>query len=409
MTMKNVMVIADKVLPNLGANEICISKLLNNCRDLNISILCCVDQPCMQRKENQWDIYPVYVEKEVPYRKRKKKIDRVKYVIMHLLNCFFVSLTNKKIIKPLYSKAEEIVKQKKIDTVITLLNPPESVEVGFNLKKSFSNINYIIYDIDTISNCSFGIIEKNLMYFYSKQVFKWEKKVFSAADLIIHLKQHKKHFSKKIYQFASNKTIYQELPLLNFYNDSLIESNVRKKRIRLLYAGSFYNRLREPKVLMGIMENLNNIVDFELAIYTNKDYVCILNERFGEFENMHFYNYISEDELFKKIMKSDYLISLGNNYTEMFPSKIVTYISMLKPIIHIYQNNNDPVINYLKKYPDALLVDGNDVKQSTNKIEKYLLKEHKKIIKDEVRKSYIENDPAKCFDEIFCKLKENEK
>ncbi len=54
------------------------------------------------------------------------------------------------------------------------------------------------------------------------------------------------------------------------------------------------------------------------------------------------------------LLLADVLVNIGNTVENQVPSKILDYLSTGKPIIHIRQTENCPVVPYLSRYPNAL-------------------------------------------------------
>ncbi len=346
-----ILVLANKYYPIMNANELCIKNIIDCLPNVEWSVI------CFGEKENiiRQDDIQIYSIKEYSNRKISNKYLKFFFELpsrlMSLINMPIISL---KKVNLYVNKVEDIIKKDKPDVVISLLNPIESVEAGYIVKKHYPKIKFVIYDIDTISNCSLGIIERLFKKSYLKTVKKWEYKVFSAADLIIHFKWHKKHFQEDFYKGFLYKTLFLGIPVLKL--------NKYYKRIDnkdFIYAGRFYRNLREPKVLTDIFAKVFEKFDNYFHIYTNDEYVKIIKNS----NNIIVHRFIEQNKLDLIIDATGYLVSLGNKYSDMFPSKIVSYVGKLKPIIHIYQNPKDPVIGFLSNYPNALLLDEKDAIQ----------------------------------------------
>ena len=96
--------------------------------------------------------------------------------------------------------------------------------------------------------------------------------------------------------------------------------------------------------------------------------------------------------------RSDILLSIGNKGTEMAPSKIYEYMSTGKPIIHVYSEENDPCIEQLVKYGNALLIkEGND---SRDLIVEFI-NSRKNIDTSDVFKRFISSTPSYTVDLII--------
>lgn len=396
----NCLVILDKYLPNLEANALCIDSILQNLNQDFITIICRVDDPEISRQLvlSNKEIVPIYFPRKVPFFKLGL-VDRFKYIFEHIFKSFFGSVPETSLVELFYRAANKQIEQRKYDLIITVLNPIEAVAAGKLIKEHNSNSFWLIYDLDTASNCSLGKIENFFRKFYMKKVVTWEKSVFEKADLIIHLDSHKKHFLQNEYRMFKEKMLFQGVPLLNV-SQSRKDKNMMHKN-KLIYSGTFYNRLREPDVLLNIIEKAVEIdSSVELDVYTKDDSVENIKKKVS-LRNIRIHGYVAQDKLNDVIDNSVALISIGNKTTVMFPSKILSYVSALKPIIHIYQNAHDPVILFLKQYPSALLLDGRlSAESNAKKMIDFLRKTHREISADRIEYIYRRYTGMYCAKEI---------
>lgn len=390
----DLLIILDGFWPVATANGLCVDSIIKHFKVKQLTIVCRVTD-----KEKAGRYVDDYREIISIYCPRKKKFNtlgafgKTMYVLKHIWGVFFGSLADVKLTDLYLNVIKKQLKIKKYDVVVTVLNPIEAVEVGRFIKEHNSGVYWIIYNLDTASNCSVGKIERLLGKLYYRKVFRWEKAVFEKADLIVHLESHKKHFLQERYRSFIDKMIFQGIPLLN------IKKTIKKECVnnRLLYAGTFYHRLREPHILIDIANKAISIdSSIELDIYTKDESIDEIN-MISKSDNIHVYGFVNQERLDNVISSVSALISIGNKTTVMFPSKIISYLSTLKPIIHIYQNDKDPVIHFLEKYPNALLLDGRrDANFNAQKIIDFLQIKHRTISASEVI------DTFRCYTGEYC-------
>ncbi|MPN32204.1 hypothetical protein SDC9_179680 [bioreactor metagenome] len=113
--------------------------------------------------------------------------------------------------------------------------------------------------------------------------------------------------------------------------------------------------------------------------------------------------YVSEKELEKAIGQADFLISIGNEISEMIPSKIFMYMATGKPIVHFYSQSNDVCISYFKKYPAALLLNQHEkVELNAIRLLEFLRSQRGKRIPYElIEKTFHENTPQYSIEHII--------
>ena len=389
-----ILILTNNYYPLKNANELCVYNIIQQIENASFyivslsekeetikidnSTIFCLDKHRLKRKIS--NIY-LQILCELPFR---------------ILSLIYRPVLKRRIVNEYIKKSDEIIKQFHPDAIIAVVNPINSLEAAYILKKKYPKIKFVIYDIDSLSNCNFGILEnfpiiKNL---YLKSAKKYENKVFSIADLIIHFNCHKSHFNEDFYKRFLHKTLFLGVPVLNLFKS--FKENTNKD---FIYSGRFYGQLRDPKILINIFEKVFERTNSKLHIYTNGDYVInipkALNVKHSDCaKNILVHNYVEQKELNKITDKIGFLVSLGNSYTDMFPSKIVSYVSSLKPIIHIYQNQNDPVIEFLRKYPDALLINSKDsLETNADKIIAFVNSKRPIIRSDYIMEVYKDNLP----------------
>lgn len=89
------------------------------------------------------------------------------------------------------------------------------------------------------------------------------------------------------------------------------------------------------------------------------------------------------------------LLNIGNSTNNQLPSKVLEYIGTGKPIISIYNIEDDTSNLYLKKYPNSLLINQkDDLGKNKTILKKYLLdiKNNNIIIDSQKIETIFEND-----------------
>lgn len=404
------LVLVNRCIPSPMANEICISKILSSRDDISSTYICRVeDKDLLKTISND----PAIGGKVVPFcLKRKRNFaqrglwGKIACLIEHLLEVLFGPVYDQKMANLFCKTAEAQIEEEMPDVVVSVLQPPAAVEAGYRLKKKYPNLKFLLYDLDTISDSSLGHFEKLLYPLYSQKVLRWEKKVYPAFDLIVHLDSHEQHFHKKQYGPFLPKTLFQGVPLLEIQKEQ--QSGILREEPQLIYAGRFYPSLREPRCLLDVMALAHKKSDrhFRIDVYTDGEYVQQISRQYSGNDGVYAHNYIPQKEINLKMEEADVLVSLGNNGTNMFPSKIVTYVASMKPIIHVYQAKDDPVIPYLRQYPNVLLLDANaDIEKNAEAINDFLSKTHTPMRRDVLEEQYKQNLPSHAAAEILQHLR----
>lgn len=338
--MKKCLIVTEGYYSGRCANALCIKNIAKsfNDSDLKADILSAEDTDfadnefCIRHFECRGIIY-----------KCIKKITRLATY----------PVRDKKLSRDIRVKVAGLMKKHNYDAIIAVVNPTESADAISGLKKEFPNTKFLLYEIDPYS-CRFKYPKNFLEKWLTALSKRWEKKVYKEMDIIIHMKTHTKHFLEHNYKKYAEKTVFLDIP--NFVrNDVFFENNENAECCKFIYTGAFYPDLRNPKTMMEILDKLYLKEKFEMHVYTGKDMAYMIKD--CEYVKIH--NEIPHDDMMKKLYAADIFVSLGNYKSDYLPSKIFTYMSVGKPIIHFYQNG-DSSISYLKKYTRALLINQDD-------------------------------------------------
>ena len=404
-----ILVLLSHCIPKPRANEICVSKMISSEKEAYATYVCTVDdEALLGERENDASVngrvLPFYYKRQRSFSQRGF-FGKIWYLMTRLPSVLFSPIYDRAMAKGFLRTAEKVMQEEVPDIVVAVLQPTAAPEAARRLKKRYPASKYVLYDLDTASDSSFGHFEKLLFPLYYKKVLHWEKKIYSAFDLIVHLDSHEAHFHKEQYRDFLPKTLFQGIPLLDVRKDG--KSGGLKETPVLIYAGRFYPSLREPHHLLDVLSLANKKCygGFSVDVYTDGEYVRRLLNSYSTDDGVFVHDYLSQDEINLKMEEADVLISLGNNGTNMFPSKIVTYVAQMKPIIHLYQSKDDPVISYLKKYPDVLLLDVlADKNENAEAIVNFLKAEHKPINRSEIEEIYRNNQPSNNMREIITRI-----
>lgn len=158
------------------------------------------------------------------------------------------------------------------------------------------------------------------------------------------------------------------LPALRSIKKNVI-CNKDAKEIVLVYAGSFYEDIRNPKavfsILLKVAEQFN---DISIKVFSRgcDDIVSEYSEKFQG--NMHCCGFISQDMLEEEYSNADFILSIGNTFDEMIPSKTLEIVQYRKPIIHFSLKKDDRCLEYLKGYPLILQIDLSSSEKYDSKI-----------------------------------------
>ncbi len=383
------LILADNYYPTPLANSICLQSYLDEFKRAGhqCTIINRVDDGV--KLERTDDIFSFKCLKRPSYKPPFNTFYKV-------ARLFLYPYVYKRLVCAYYNKIMQM-DLSQVDVILSVCNPIESVLAALKIKKKFPQIKQVVYNVDTLSDFRLQPIERICCPLWRKLAYKVEKEVFAQADLTIILRSHKGFYSEGKYKAYSEKLLFQEVPLLKIGETASSSGNGHS-----IYAGRFYKSFREPSVLLNLFKNTR----LPLDIFTTKNYSDSLKKSSQTSDNINVSEYIPEEELNEVLKRSGILVSIGNKSSNMFPSKTVTYVAMCKPIIHIFHDDIDPVVDYLKDYPDVLFVDlRNSLENNRAMVAEFCSKEHPQIDAKEVAKRYGTSTPKYCATELLNRIK----
>ena len=260
-------------------------------------------------------------------------------------------------------RLREIVRDMEINFLICVIAPDLAAWIT---KAARLNIPLILYQLDPFYNM--GDVENRKL----KQKFVKILPIFSkiyTTELL-----YESYMLDKDLRCYKDKTEIVQFPKLVEMLPSKSEKNIEK--VRLLYGGTLYRKIRNPKILLELKKKLSE--DYEI-IYLGK---CDVEEDQKALEESGIIckGYCSQEELKKEICDADILINIGNLVKNQLGSKLIEYIATGKPILNINQFEKCPTLKVLEKYPykcnimvSDTTINGDDIL----KVEKFIEKSRK--------------------------------
>ncbi len=131
-----------------------------------------------------------------------------------------------------------------------------------------------------------------------------------------------------------------------------IEECKTEEKIKMIYAGSLYNkRIEAIELLMdALLESNDTFLEdrFKLIIYSNYDKSRIKPKYKGLInKNVYFYDFIPPEDILKEIANCRYALSINSKFAPYaFGTKIFDYMALNKKIVHI--SNGGALYNLLE-------------------------------------------------------------
>lgn len=274
----------------------------------------------------------------------------------------------------------KIIKDENINALICIIAPSDNAHIALSIKLG---IPVYLYQLDPFYN------------FCDKEDARLKK------DFIKILKKAKYLFTTELlydiysrdYQFSEYLDKISVLQFPKLINPKIVDSyEYSEEKHTLLYAGTLYHGIRNPKILADLKRNLPK--EFEFVFCGNCDDVNDMEmlRKAGIICK----GYCSQDALAEEIEKADILVNIGNLVQNQLGSKIVDYIATGKPILNVTQFKECPTKAVLSKYQNYFDIDISefDNEKKIEELERFIVQNTgKRIDFEEICKEYIEYTP----------------
>ena len=402
--------------PKPNANGACVNQILLEMkkRGLEVHLICKKKQNEPEKSiVNGIHIYRVKDTlssdlNEISSGIKNIKVSEILRGIAHNIHRFktllyfpFFPVTSLSLIIRIYKLAVKLHQSYKFDMVYSSYNPIEGLIASNLLKRQYPDIKLGMYLLDSLSNKGGGRLVNSKMM--ERKGWKWERRFYKDADLILNMIPHKEHHKKDRYIPYRNKMAYVDIPLLTKSNRVNKNNRDEEDYTTIVYSGSLNSYYRDPTYACEVFKKINDN-SYRIKFYSRGDCEHRLSEYQEITNGMITRNgYIPHEELLIKLNSASILLSIGNKKSDMLPSKIFEYMSLGKPIIHFYDDETDSSLPYLKKYSLALLIkqDLENLDENTLKVKDFIRKKTgKEIDFSVIENTFKRNTPEYTVDKI---------
>lgn len=385
--MSNIVLLSTVYLEKPSANGICARNLVKELKKFGHT----VDVVCYKGKNSvvQYsdDIHEIE-EKKQPKHGPIGKITRIVKRIPGSLTKDACKLLDQSLVNSYYEELCKLNDIREIDAVVAMFFPLEGLQAACSFKNRFPHIKTLVYELDSVGD---GIASSRRQLYYNKIYERWLKEAYSKIDSIIVMESHKSYWENTFCGFR-NKVNYADIPVLVRRDERNTESI---DRYSMLYSGIIEKQYRSPTYLLDTLICLKDKIEFTFKFFSKGDCEEEIELASQKYQGIKNCGFVTPEELDEQIEKSEFLVSIGNSISRSVPSKIISYISCGKPIIHFSLQTDDVCAEYLKNYSASLIVDQNDaVEYSAERVYQFLKNNRGvRIAFDEVRHFFVKNDP----------------
>lgn len=386
--MSNILVLTSQYTGTAGANGICTRNIVEEMKKKghNISVI------CFNSGISEENVYTIPAKET---RKKRNPVDRV----VKFLRSFFFAVLDRETEQNFKKLTLSLCEKLKIDTVICVFFPLETASVVCDVKMQFPHIKTIIYELDSIGD---GIFSSSKLRYFAKLAYEhWGDNNYNYCDKVVIMKSHESYWKKVWGKRFAEKLLIADIPVLAESTIPFTENRANTS-ISFLYGGILDRKYRSPEYLLSVFnaytKNKNAVLDF----YSKGDCEELIAS-FGEKNaNIRRKGYVPAAVLKEAIARTDVLVSIGNKVSRSVPSKLITYLSYGKLVVHFSSQRNDVCIEYLEKYPLGLTLHECDpLEENVSKLHAFIEKNRGKTIEfSEVAKILKMNTPKYSADLI---------
>ena len=289
------------------------------------------------------------------------------------------------------------------DCIIAFFHPIDPISAVVRLKPNVPTIFYKLDPWSTDSN------EKKI-----ESTRKKEERADSFSNAIVTTRAIANEYKNGLLSIPNNTCVYAlDFPNIVQYKKTLKKlQEVKKETINCVFTGSFYEGIRSPDYVLDLFSLLGDGRNIVFHIFGNYEFFF----RFNDLPNYIIYHgRVSSEDSIGIMQDADILVNIGNTTINQFPSKIITYISLGKPIINIIKRTDCPTLPYMEKYPLALniLETPEPTEEDIARVREFILTNRGKHIPFEtIKELYYDCTPeyvgGKVY-EIICKVVEESK
>lgn len=378
--MSKVLVLTSQYTGIVGASGVCTRNIVEELKNRGNDVIVL----CYENGVKEENVYAIPTG--VKWR-NKGKIHK----IISALKSFFFPNSDKDVVKKFTDKAIEICSNNKIDLVLFIYFPLESIGVVKPIKELFPDIVTVIYELDSVGDGVFSSSIRNIVA--TKNYERWLTGVYNYADAVIIMKSHERYWMKTWGKKFSKKLLIADIPVLRERNFSKTQIS---NSVIMLYGGMLGKKYRSPQYLLLLLEKLATKKNIYMDFYSKGDCEDLINDFSKKNKFVRQHGYVGPKELNYAVCNADVLVSLGNKVSNSIPSKLISYFSYGKPVVHLSSKSDDICREYVNQYPLGLVLDECDsVEDNADKFYDFIEKT-KNITESfaNVSKSLLMNTPT---------------
>lgn len=335
-------------------------------------------------------------------------VKKIYFVIAKIINTLYRAITitlypigSAPFVKRWAKSTRSLINTSDKITLISVVNPEESLYAGYKVKKMCPNIKWIVYYLDSGTNVlPESTFEKFRRLLHNKNVIA-ENKALTLADKIIVMRGHYDYYTKALDASNTQKLLMADIPLLQEKPNCSIIENDYSGKIKIVYAGTMAGAYYDPKYICEFfLELRKSFPNATLDLYGVTDKDSYLRKMTSSDIGITYHGIVKHRMLENIFSSADILLFYKNERLDSVSGKFFEYLSYMKPIIY-YGINGDINYNNVQRYDYGLALDckeplNNNVNLVVSFINKFRYK--KNISYDSVKETFKMNLSSYTYD-----------
>ncbi len=282
---------------------------------------------------------------------------------------------------PARRKALRIIKAFRPEYLISVALPVTAHAVALAVKKRHPQLPWLADWGDPFSLQK--LCPPNNRQIYQHLNVWLERHIFKQAESLSFTSETTRKAYADLFPEASAKC-HLIPPLINTEQDFSAFAKYhpphKNQTLKISYFGSFTPKLREPLPALQLLQAHLQKRGRPIVLHVYGRLPEPLVKQIRPFAFAEYKGLIAQREVTKLIAQTDILLSVGNSSALHLPSKSVEYLMAPKPVLHIQQTENDPVIELFKGLPGFCNLPAKKP-TSINKLQSFL--EHFQVLSPE--------------------------
>lgn len=369
--MSKILVVSSKSYEKARADGLCGKNLKEGFHNNDVFLLGYADiegSGLLNRGNNEYEFF---------YHENKKKGNKYLKIAERLIK----PEIDYELVRQFERNIELIIESEKIDTLIAVFFPLETVVAVSDIKKKHPEIKTILYEVDSSTDVEYYL--SRLDKYYISAYMRYMKSIYTYFDYVLVMNAHYRHVYECFGNVLGNKLKRIDSPVLCF-NEQLDYDN-RKDRdtVNFFYTGFLNSDTYSPLPILKFFELNGDKKCWRLHFYSRGNCEKMLKEASEKDERIRVHGYVSKDELNRSLRGADVFLSVSYDFKpNSIPSKVFEYFNSNRGVIHFCEKENIFTREYMNKYPRGYVVYNSGLREDNDKALNFI----GKILNDELPK-----------------------